>query len=282
MYKKRSTLWVAILFITTLACSMQGLSPSSSAGPLDANSLSTIVAGTANAAAIQTAQANPSTSTPLPTLTKTATPTPIVTPSQQVSTEGTSLVKQSDGSYLFTDYQGGYSIMVPSVWLAMRINEQEFMNAQISPANSDPQIQRSLSLIQKEDPKEYRLVAIDTSTSDLQTGFVSNMIVRWIRSDMATIEQDIADAKKALPKTSSSKITYADMGTTSTHLPLGVIETSTTETTTSKQIITFYQKMILFKLKSGTLTLIMSTATQLKDKFVPSYDLMTDQIKMLP
>jgi len=261
---------------------MQGLSPSSSAGPLDANSLSTIVAGTANAAAIQTAQANPSTSTPLPTLTKTATPTPIVTPSQQVSTEGTSLVKQSDGSYVFTDYQGGYSIMVPSVWLAMRINEQEFMNAQISPANSDPQIQRSLSLIQKEDPKEYRLVAIDTSTSDLQTGFVSNMIVRWIRSDMATIEQDIADAKKALPKTSSSKITYADMGTTSTHLPLGVIETSTTETTTSKQIITFYQKMILFKLKSGTLTLIMSTATQLKDKFVPSYDLMTDQIKMLP
>ena len=282
MYKKRSTLWVAILFITTLACSMQGLSPSSSAGPLDANSLSTIVAGTANAAAIQTAQANPSTSMPLPTLTKTATLTPIVTPSQQVSTEGTSLVKQSDGSYVFTDYQGGYSIMVPSVWLAMRINEQEFMNAQISPANSDPQIQRSLSLIQKEDPKEYRLVAIDTSTSDLQTGFVSNMIVRWIRSDMATIEQDIADAKKALPKTSSSKITYADMGTTSTHLPLGVIETSTTETTTSKQIITFYQKMILFKLKSGTLTLIMSTATQLKDKFVPSYDLMTDQIKMLP
>lgn len=284
MYKKRSALWVATLFITTLACNMQGLFPLSSAGPLDANSLSTIVAGTANAAAMQTAQANPSTSTPLPTSTKTATLTPIATSSPQVSTEGTSLVKQSDGSYVFTDYQGGYSIIVPSVWrLAVRINEQEFMNAQISPANSDPQIQRSLSLIQKDDPKEYRLFALDTSTSDLQTGFVSNMTVFWDRNDRLTIEQIIANAKKALPKTPSSlKITYADMGTTSTHLPMGIIEQSTTETTTSKQIITFYQKMILFKLKSGTLTLIMSTATQIKDNFVPGFDLMTDQIKMLP
>ena len=283
MYKKRSMLWAATLFKTTLACSMQGLSPSSGAGPLDANSLSTIVAGTANVAAMQTAQANPSTSTPLPASTKTATLTPIVTPSPQVSTEGTSLVKQSDGSYVFTDYQGGYSIIVPSVWLAVRINEQEFMNAQISPANSDPQIQRSLSIIQKDDPKEYRLVAIDTSTSDLQTGVVSNMNVRWIRSDTATIEQDITLAKEDLPKSSPpEKVTYADTGTTSTHLPMGIVETSLKVTSLSKQIITVYQKMILFKLKSGTLTLIMSTSTQLKDKFVPGFDLMTDQIKMLP
>ena len=279
MHKRKSTLWTAALFIATLACSMQGLGTV----PLDASSLSTIVAGTANAAAIQTAQANPSTSTPLPASTKTATPTPIGAPSPQVSTEGTSLVKQSDGSYVFTDNQGGYSVVVPSVWLAMRINEQEFMNAQISPANSDPHIQNAFSVLRRDDPKTYRLVAIDTSPSDLQTGFVSNLSIAWDRNNAETIEQNIADAKKALPKTSSSlKITYADMGTTSTHIPMGIIETSTKGTTMSKQNITTYQKQIIFKLKSGTLYFDIAIAVQLKDKFIPGFELMTDQIKMLP
>jgi hypothetical protein len=256
---------------------MQGLGT----GPLDANSLSTIVAGTANAAAVQTAQANPFTYTPPATPTQTATPTPIVALSPQVSTEGTSLVKQSDGSYVFTDYQGGYSITVPSVWLAVRINEQEFINAPIEV--SDPTVKDVLSELQNYDPKIYRLMGLDTSPGDLRDGFVTTLSIDWDRSDTNTIKQEIAKIKANPTKVLSGvKVTYADMGTTSTHLPIGIVEQSGTALTKSQQHVTNYLKAIIYKPKSGVLTITLSTMIQLKDKFVPGFDLMTNQIKMLP
>jgi len=268
------------IFAASLACSTSGLPAPQSNGLLDSNALATVVAGTAQAAAAETALAVKN--TPLLPPTNRAIPASTATTAPQISTEGTTLVKQSDGSYIFTDYQGGYSIVVPSVWLAVRINEQEFMNAQISLANYDP-LERALSLLQKDDPEEYRLVAIDTSSSDFQVGFVSNLLVRWVRNDTATLGQDVALLEKDLPKSSPPiMVTYANMETTSTHLPMGIIEASIKSTTTSKQTVTVYQKDILFKLKSGTLTIIISTAIQLKDKFIPGFDLMTDQIKMLP
>ncbi len=277
---KQIVLCSIVLSIITLACSLSGVSAPESNAPLDSNALATIVAGTARAAATQTAQII--TNTPFPSPTETNTPASTPTAAPQVSAEGTSLVKQPDGSYVFTDYQGGYSIVVPPVWLAMRINQQEFMDAQVSLANYDP-LERTLSLLQKDDPKEYRLVAIDTSPSDFQTGFVSNLLVRWDRSDPATLAQEVALLKKDLPKSSPPiMVTFANMGTTSTQIPMGIIETSIKGTTATQQTTTDYQKEILFKLKSGTLTILMGTAMQLKDKFIPGFDLMTDQIKMLP
>jgi hypothetical protein len=281
MFKIKSILWLTPLLTASLACALSGLSAPGSNSALDSNSLSTSVAGTANAAAMQTKQANPSTSTPLPTSTKTATPTPIVTPSPQVSTEGTSLVKQSDGSYVFTDYQGSYSIMVPSVWLAVRLNEQEFINAPLEV--SDPTVQDVLSELQNFDPKIYRLMGLDTSPGDLGDGFVTTLSVYWDRSDTNTIEQEIAKMKANPSKVLSGvKITYADIGTTSTHLPIGIVEQSGMAMTKSQHHVTNYQKAIIYKPKSGVLTITLSTLIQLKDKFVPGFDLMTDQIKMLP
>jgi len=284
MVKSRPLIWFMAILAASLACSTSVTSAPVSNGPLDSNSLATIVAGTAGAAAAetaqinllnnfqstQTAQANIALGTGLP-----GTP--------QLSAEGTSLVKQNDGSYLFTDTQGGYSIVVPSVWLAMRINEQDISKARISLANSDPQIQASLSTLQNDDPKVDRLVAIDTSPADLQTGYVAKLVIFWTKNDPATIEQNIATAKNGLPKSIPSlKVTYTGMGTTSTNLPMGIVETSTKKTTSSKQSYTLYQKLIIFKLNSGSVTLMLSTALQLKEKLGPGFDLIADQIKLLP
>ena len=284
MTGSKPVIWFIAILVASLACSTSGTSAPVSNGPLDSNSLATVVAGTAGAAAAETAQinllnnfqstetaqANPASATEMP-----------VTP--PVSAEGTSLLKLNDGSSVFTDSQGGYSIVVPSVWLAMRVGEQEFINAQISPANSDPQLQNAFSVLRSRDPKIYRLVAIDTSTSDLKTGFVSTLSVAWERDDSETIEQNIAGAKKDFPKLSPpEKITYADVGTTSTHISMGIIESTSNGTTPSKQSVTLYQKQIIFKLKKGTLYFDMAAAIELKEKFVPGLDFMTDQIKMLP
>jgi len=278
MFRSKILFYVAVVVMTGLACATSG-----SNGLLDSNSLATVVVATSHAAAAQTADVIFQTGVPtvVPTGAIATVTALAITP--QVSAEGTSLAKQADGSYIFTDQPGGYSIVVPPGWLAMRIDEQDISNARISLANSDPQIQASLSSLQNDDPKVDRLVAIDTSPSDLQAGYVANLIVFWTKNDPDTIEQDIATAKTGLPKSIPSlKITYADMGTTSTHIPMGIIETSAKKTTSSKQSYTLFQKLIIFKLNSGSVTMMLSTALQLKEKLVPGFDLMTDQIKLLP
>ncbi len=283
MLRSKTAVWLAAILIAGLACAQSGLSGPGSTAPLDANSLATAVAGTASAAAAETAQINllKNFQATLTARAMVASGTMVLTP--QVSTEGTSLVKQGDGSYLFTDQEAGYSIMVPSVWLAMRTNEQDISSARILLANADPQIQKTLSTLQTSDPKVYRLIAIDTSSSDLETGYVSYLLVYWTKNDPLTIEQNIDEAKKSFSKSSPPiKVTYADMGSTSTHLPMGVMETSSKIPTTSKQTASLYQKIIILKSKNGTLVFNLNTVAQLKDKFVPAFDLMTDQIKILP
>jgi hypothetical protein len=274
---------LAIFVLSMLACIAPGLSAPSDAGPLDSNSLSTIVAGTANAAATQTAQANPPTNTPPPSPTETATPTETMTPTPQVSAEGTSLSKQSNGSFLFTDYQGGYSVEAPSSWLVLRVNEQEFMNAWGLPEASDPKIQKTLTQIQKSDPKIFRLFGIDILAEHLQGSFVTNFSIVWDRSTNDPLDKTVERLKKQLPQTIlNSKIIRADVGVTSSQIPVGVLEETSSPLLASGETVQLYQKMVLFRLQNGTLAFTLTTTSDLKDALIQNFDLMTDQIKMLP
>jgi len=271
---------IIIILISILACDLPGTvapQPVSS----DPNIISTIVAGTANAAAAQTALA--ATSTPLPSPTEITAPTSTATPTPRVSTEGTSLQKQSDGSYLFTDYQGGYSVVAPSDWLVVRINEQEYINAWALPEASDPKIQNFLTRFQKLDPKVYRLMGADTNPEHLKGSFLTNLSISWDRNSALTLQQEIDHARADIPKTIlNAKVTYADVGLTSTKIPMGIAELSWNSKDTSGQPLNIYQKMVFFKVRSGTLVMTLSTTQNLKSAVITTFDLMTDQIKMLP
>ncbi len=282
---KQHRLWLAIalIFVLTLACITPGFSPQSPIGTLDPNSLSTAIAGTANAASTQTAQAVPPTNTQPPEPTQTPTPTETVTPTPRISTEGTSLSKQSDGTYNFIDYQGGYSIVVPAGWLAIRPNEEEYINAWMLPEASDLNIQRLLTQWQKDDPKVYRLYGLDTSPEHLQAGIPTDFSVTWTRDNPSTIEQYLSDAKKLLPQTFlEAKITYAGMGTTSSQIPMGTVEASSKLTLISGEVLSLYQKQAVFHGKTGLLVFTFTTVSSLKDTTAPSFDSMVDGIKMLP
>ena len=284
MNKSHRNLLFFLFIFLTLACALPGLSAPSEFPTPDPNSISTIVAGTANAAAMQTAQANPSTNTPLPTSTETPAPTSTATPTPRISAEGTSLVKQSDGSYIFTDLQGGYSVIVPSGWLVVRVNEQEYLNAWVLPEASDPKIQHFLTQFQNEDPKTYRLVGADIIPEHLQENFLTNFLISWNRNSTLTLQQEIDNAKTDLPRTvmQGAKISYADIGLTSTQIPMGIMELNWNTKDISGNTVKIYQKIVAFKVKSGTLAFTFSTTPDLKDAILNEFDLMTDQIKMLP
>ncbi len=285
MLEKTFRFWLilSLLLIISLACLTPGLTAAPPAPALDQNSLSTIIAGTANAAAAQTAAANPSTPIPQATVTETASPAPSPTVTPRLSAEGTSLTKQSDGSYAFVDQQGGYSLIVPANWLAIRINEQEFINAWTLPEASDPRIQSTLTLYQKQDPKLFRLFGLDLLPEHVNTGFVTNFNITWDRNNNDSLAQTIQSLKSQLPRSATKpKITYADIGTTSSQIPMGIIEDTFTGTASGGGKLQIYQKLVLFKLKAGMLSITLSTTSDLKSGLEPGFDLMTDQIKIFP
>ncbi len=275
----------AILLIlgSLLACALPGLGAPVPVNTLDPNSLSTAIAGTSAALAVQTSLAAPATPDLPPAPTQTTPPTITATATPQISSEGTSLGKQSDGSLVFSDYSGGYSVVVPAGWLALRINEKEFINAWSLPEASDPLVQNMLTQYQKSDPKAFRLFGIDIQPDHLRPDFRTNFNIFWDRSNKDTIEQQIAKLRKNPPITfAESKVTFAGTRATSTGIPMGIIEYSTSLTTLSGQSLTIYQKQALFNGQTGLLAFTLTTVADQKDEIEPGFSSMVDGIKILP
>ncbi len=273
---------IIIILVSILACDLPAeFAPQPVSSP-DPNALSTIVAGTASAAAAQTALAAPTINVPTQSPTETAIPTGTATPTPRISTEGTSLQKQSDGSYVFTDYQGGYIVVIPPGWLVVRINEQEYINAWILPEASDLKVQHFLAKFQLENANYYRVLGVDIIPEHMKTDAIPYFDIEWDRITSATLQQEVDNLKKFVPKFVAYKVTYADIGTTSTQIPMGIIESNWQELSISGEPKTVYQKQVLFKLKTGILAFVLSADKEIKDELFSSLDLMTDQIKMLP
>jgi hypothetical protein len=111
MKQYRSSLLVFLL-ISMLACVIPGLEAPTFV-PADPNTLSTIVVSTANAAASQTAEAQP---------LATGNPAEVNDPQMK----GTALEKLKEGTTKYSNYDGGFEVTIPAGWLAVRPNSDEF------------------------------------------------------------------------------------------------------------------------------------------------------------
>ena len=111
MKQSRLSLLVFLL-ISMLACVIPGLEAPAPA-LVDPNVLSTIVVSTANAAASQTAVAQPS---------ATGIPADATVPRMT----GISLEQLQDGTTKYIDHDGGFELIFPAGWLELRPNSDEF------------------------------------------------------------------------------------------------------------------------------------------------------------
>jgi len=112
--KRHTSLLLTVLLVAMLACAIPG---GQAAAPVstDPDTISTIVASTANAAASQTAVAQP-----------TVTPVPRKT--------GTAMEPQPDGTTRYSDFDAGFDMLYPVGWLAVRPNSDEFNAALVTAA----------------------------------------------------------------------------------------------------------------------------------------------------
>ncbi len=223
----------------------------------------TSLASTARAFAKQTEAANPLSATPSPTATATPTPTP------RISVNGTMLVKNEDGSALFTDTTAGIQMLIPAGWLPLRVNEEEYYQAFTSQiAASNPAIGERLTEIQDADLNTFRLDAIDVRDGHTVNGIITDIYVNFYPGDARSLEQVAqAEGKK---KSAFKNYLFLNRGypKTSDGTRTLVIDRTWTQDQTKK----IFQRSVFFSLPSGVLSLNLYSHKDFKDTVLPDFE----------
>jgi hypothetical protein len=263
--------WVfALILLTTLACVVPGLSTDAPQPlPTPDTRLENMVALTVSAALEMTQQAQ---LTPTPIPTQTAEPTSTSTP--EADSAGSSLTENDDGSFTFIDELGKYQITVPQELLALRINQQEFLDAWLLPVASNPTVQSQLNLIQKQDPNVFRLFAFDFNEKYIDGGFVTNVNFLWDGEELSLEDEtgitDVANSyTDQLP---NSKVLTTELITLENGIRAGIITSNMPAVTLDGANIVVYQKQVFLDLSTGTLIITLSTTETWQENFEPLFD----------
>jgi hypothetical protein len=265
----------SILIFAISACVVPGFSqPAPSA--FEPNTIPTMVVLTANAAMAQTAAAASPTPTPLPTESATATP--------RISLSGTSLFLRDDRATVFIDHQTGVELIIPTGWLAVRVNEPEYYDAWGLPELSDPAFQHALTNIQKVNPSEVRLTILDTHGEHLLGGFVTNIGLFWYENNDFSLEnnKDLLASADSLPETMPGlKVLSSKLSANSSGIPIGIntFKRSVKNAEGKNEVI--YFKQVFVKTRTGVLTITLTTPEDLKEIVFPTFDAMIEAMTLV-
>lgn len=274
---------IIVLLISILACSL----PAEAATQLvssDPNMFSTIVAGTANAAAAQTALAAPTLDAPTQSPTETAIPTKTaIVPTTQLlfSAYNTAIRQQADGSTFFVDRQENYELTVPAGWNAFRINEPEFYKLWTQTFDTDPAIQRTLESIQGMDPNLLRLFAFDIRNEHIrQKSMLTSIYAAWEKNS-TSYSGSVAETQKINSIFySGSKILSSNMETNLSNVDMNIVEFEIKARPEDGQY-SFYEKEIIFKVQTGFMAIKVDTPYNVKDDILPEFDQLKESIKYI-
>jgi len=254
------------LFVLTiaLACVVSGTQDDSPS--FDPGLLNTVVAETVSAAVMQTEQVRS------------------LTPTQVVGTSGSVLTIQGNSSTLYLDLRAGYEVTIPFGWLAVRVNEPEYLNAFSLAQTANKYIQKSLLSIQDQDPNRFRLFSFDVQEKHVQKEFVTNINFIWDEQgtiSLGTDEELKARAVQAVDALPGLEILSTTIINAASGLPIGLIETKLAAKNSSGADIVVLQKQAIFKAHTGTMSITLSTLEGLKDTIFPEFDTMLGTINLI-
>lgn len=270
-------LFSALMFVT-IACATSA--PVTSAPPLFPTAdtrLETMIPLTVSAALTQTQAAQP-TQTPVPT--RTAEPT--VTSTPEADEVGSTLVKNDDGSFFFDDQAGGYQITIPQELIPMRINQQEYLDAWLLPAASNPAIQNQLGVIQNQDPQHFRLFVFDFNEEHIVNGFVTNINFLWDdATKLSTEEQLVQAANEYLKAFPGAEILETKSVVLQNGTLVGLVKFKNPVTTLEGAEINVIQKQAFLLLRDGILAITLSTAESQIEFIEPLFNEMLETFTIL-
>ena len=164
---------------------------------------------------------------------------------------------------------------MPAGWLAVRVNEQEYLDAFSLEEAANTNIQQSLLSVQTENPNTFRLLALDTQAAHIQDEFVTDM--RFVLDEQKNISlSSDADLQAIAKEISASatvfrfEVTSVKIITSASGIQFGVIEAKSSFTNAADADVMIYQKQVFFNVKTGTQSISFTTVEGLKDKILPS------------
>jgi hypothetical protein len=220
----------------------------------------------------------------MPTSTPMADSTPTATPTVESQSQST-LTRQDDSSFLFVDDRAGYEIKLPSGWLAVRVQEKEYIEAFSLREAASEDIKQSLLSIQTDNPNVLRLFAIDPQPPHIQNEFVSDM--RFVLDGGKTIalnsDADLQAIAAKIPASATAfrfEVTSVKLFTSVSGVQFGVIETKSSFTNNTGVDVPLYQKQVFFNTKGGIQSITLTTLADLKDILLPAFDAMLETINL--
>ncbi len=264
-----------VLLAAMIACASPGPSapPVSTMDPL---AVELAVAGTAQAAAQQTQQANPIPPTETPTPTATITPTP------KVSLAGTSLVIQEDQSTLFIDHKLGFQVVVPTGWLTTRINEDEYFKAfTLDVVVANQPINERLRHMQTNNVDYFRLDSIDIRPGHIVNGIISSITVVHQPPEIAkTLEECLSVEKEAVKYSAAvgHKILSSKYDQTANGTRILIIEESWMAASNTQDKV--FRKIVFFNVSAGIVNLDFQTHSDIKDAVLPDFEQVINSLTM--
>ena len=274
--KTRGIIAAALLMTAALACALP-FQDASVPPPTPDTRVGTSVAGTVAAAMDLTATAL----VPTATIPPTSTPAPTETATPEESGAGSSLTAQADGSTLFVDERAGYRVTIPAGWLAVRINEQEYLDAFLLPQAADDTIQKALLSIQNQNPDVTRLFVVDLMEGHMPKGLVTNVNIVWdepFEIDFETDEELQALADEAAKAAVGPTVQSVNFVVPTNGDVYGEIVLETQGLTPSGESASIYQKLTVFDLPKGTLYITLTVESGFADTVLPYFTAMLDTL----
>ncbi len=278
--RSRHGIFAALLVLTiTLACAVPAISPASIPPPTPDTRLGTMVAETVSAALELTQQAQ---AIPTPTAPPTSTAEPAATSTPEVlDTSASALRTEENGNVIFTDERSGYRIEVPYPWLALRINQQEYLDAWLLPEASNTAVQNILGDMQTMDPDRFRLFALDINEDHIDGGFVTNVNILWddaLEISLAD-EADLNAIAATYPESEPGvEVLPVEIVALESGVTVGVITTRLPATTLDDVEILVVRKRVFIDLPTGTLIITLSTTETWQETAEPLFDTMIESL----
>ena len=240
------------------------------------DAFSTMVAETAAAFMAQTVEAMPTATATLPPPTETQSPTITATPTD--ANESTSLTEMEDGLTQFLDYQAGIKLSFPVGWVAVRLSEQEFMDAWVD-AVDNPVLQHSMEFVQNLDPVTHRVHAFNTQTGYVYEGQGSIIAILFAQGDTRELEKVVEDELQ--PKEFDG---YRLISPKYQVRPDGVefftMDESWQVISSTAQQVMLYHKRAIFKVTTGTVSMDLYTPLESKDVALSEFDALIQQLSI--
>lgn len=225
------------------------------------------------------------TATSTPTPTSTSTPTPTFSPTPTALPTGTAKTTQADGSVLFTDYDNKYTIVFPGAWTAISLSPEDLKTMMVSASESNPDLQKTISMLENLDPKTYRIFAFDFRANHLAGGYASNLNV-MVQSNSVinsmTLQNLVDLNTQSIPKIlPNATVLSSKVVNTASGIPVGVIETNMPVNTSTGTKVVIYEQINIIKLSKGMVVITFTSPKALQTVLLPEFSGMMDSFRIL-